>query len=108
MIVIILCGWNGRLLFNIPFNQICCDGKIINDKKLKDLLYKNKNIKKKKIVVLCGSGITACNIIFALQKINHKYSVSLYDGSWSEWGMMWKKTLGLFFLVLIQKNLMDL
>jgi len=73
---------------NIPFNQICCDGKIINDKKLKDLLYKNKNIKKKKIVVLCGSGITACNIIFALQKIKHKYSVSLYDGSWSEWGMM--------------------
>ena len=73
---------------NIPFNQICCDGKILNDNKLKALLYKNKNIKKKKIVVLCGSGVTACNIIFALQKINHKHSVSLYDGSWSEWGMM--------------------
>ena len=73
---------------NVPFNLICCNGKILNDYKLRALLYKNKNIKKKKIVVLCGSGVTACNIIFALKKINHKYSVSLYDGSWSEWGMI--------------------
>ena len=72
---------------NIPFNSINKSGKIFNDSRLREILYKNKKLKKKKIIVLCGSGVTACNIIFALHKIQHKCNIFLYDGSWSEWVM---------------------
>ncbi|MFL6733448.1 MAG: sulfurtransferase [Sphingomicrobium sp.] len=36
-------------------------------------------------VAMCGSGVTACSIIFAAQLIGHDQG-RLYDGSWSEWG----------------------
>ena len=72
---------------NIPFNSINKSGKILSNNKLKEILYKNKELRKKNIIVLCGSGVTACNIIFALHKIQHQRSIFLYDGSWSEWGI---------------------
>ena len=39
---------------------------------------------------MCGSGITACNIIFVLNILGYE-NVSLYDGSWTEWGLIEKK-----------------
>ena len=72
---------------NIPFNTINKSGKIFSNNKLREILYKNNKLIKKNIIVLCGSGVTACNIIFALHKVQHKCNIFLYDGSWSEWGM---------------------
>ena len=37
------------------------------------------------ITVTCGSGITACMLALALFNVGRK-DVSVYDGSWSEWG----------------------
>jgi thiosulfate/3-mercaptopyruvate sulfurtransferase len=37
------------------------------------------------VVTTCGSGVTAAVLLFALHLIG-KNDVSLYDGSWSEWG----------------------
>ena len=34
----------------------------------------------------CGSGVTACVLAFAAHLIGND-NVSVYDGSWSEWGL---------------------
>ena len=41
---------------------------------------------KKPVITTCGSGVTAAIIFLALQRIGVD-RVSLYDGSWAEWGM---------------------
>ena len=40
----------------------------------------------KPIITSCGSGITAAILALALERMGHD-QWSLYDGSWSEWGM---------------------
>lgn len=37
------------------------------------------------IIATCGSGMTACVLLFALHRLGHRNS-TLYDGSWTEWG----------------------
>ncbi len=39
-----------------------------------------------KTICSCGSGVTACILAFALQRIGRD-QVAVYDGSWSEWGL---------------------
>lgn len=39
----------------------------------------------KPVIATCGSGITACTIALGLHLLGHK-DVSVYDGSWAEWG----------------------
>ncbi|MGM0585931.1 MAG: 3-mercaptopyruvate sulfurtransferase [Pseudomonadota bacterium] len=37
------------------------------------------------VIATCGSGVTACVLALALERIGHRQH-SVYDGSWSEWG----------------------
>ena len=64
----------------------------------KDKTFKNKHFIKKKfkevgifdennVVFSCGSGITAAVLALAYSMINDKYSPTIYDGSWAEYGM---------------------
>lgn len=39
----------------------------------------------KPVITTCGSGVTACVLAFALDRVGHHHW-SVYDGSWSEWG----------------------
>ncbi len=76
--------------FCLPF------GDLINKD---DKTFKDKNFIKKKfedvgifnennIVFSCGSGITAAVLALAYSLINDKYSPTVYDGSWAEYGMI--------------------
>ncbi|MFT9847621.1 sulfurtransferase [Aneurinibacillus sp. REN35] len=38
----------------------------------------------KEVIVYCGSGVTACANLFALERLGYKNAV-LYPGSWSDW-----------------------
>ena len=40
----------------------------------------------KPVICSCGSGVTACVLAFALHLVGDE-NVSVYDGSWSEWGL---------------------
>jgi len=49
-----------------------------------DLTKRFEKLKTKQIVSYCGSGVTACHNILALQEAGFT-NVQLYPGSWSEW-----------------------
>lgn len=71
---------------NIPFTEIHDKNGLVHEKKkLESIFFNSHNIKNKEVICTCGSGVTACNIIFALYLLKKK-NVYLYDGSWSEWG----------------------
>ncbi len=53
-------------------------------KKFKDIGIVDEN----NIVFSCGSGITASVLALAYSMINDKYSPTVYDGSWAEYGMI--------------------
>ena len=53
-------------------------------KKFKDIGVVDEN----NIVFSCGSGITASVLALAYSMINDKYSPTVYDGSWAEYGMI--------------------
>ena len=42
--------------------------------------------KNSNIVFSCGSGVTACVLALAYSLVNNKYSPTIYDGSWAEYG----------------------
>lgn len=40
---------------------------------------------KRPVIASCGSGVTACVLALALERLGHRRT-AVYDGSWSEWG----------------------
>lgn len=76
---------------NIPAGQIVSPdtGRLLPKTALLELLTdKGINLKSSlpdKIIATCGSGVTACMIALALYHLGYD-TVSVYDGSWSEWG----------------------
>ena len=37
------------------------------------------------IIASCGSGVSACHVVLALQECGRTENVYMYDGSWQEW-----------------------
>lgn len=71
---------------NLPYTNLL--NKNGTMKKKKDLLeeFKSSGLDlDKPVITSCGSGITAAILFLALDMIGHR-NISLYDGSWVEWG----------------------
>ena len=70
---------------NLPFPQVLDGGELKSIVELEEV-FANLVEKNQKIVTSCGSGITACILTLAATVAGYK-NLSVYDGSWSEWGL---------------------
>ncbi len=70
---------------NIPFPDLFENGLLKSEQALKAMLDDHIS-EGKHTICSCGSGVTACVIAFAAYLLGND-NVSVYDGSWSEWGL---------------------
>ena len=72
---------------NLPFNRLI-DSKTSRFHKPEELerLFVEAGLDMQEpVITSCGSGVTACVLAFSMHLLG-KEDVSVYDGSWSEWG----------------------
>jgi len=70
---------------NIPFSEnLDQNGSFLKSEILREKYQKLLKNKPEKLIVHCGSGVTACHTILALEYAGFQMS-NLYVGSWSEW-----------------------
>ena len=71
---------------NVPFTALYnADGTFKDKAELKAAFEAAGVDLSKPVVTSCGSGVTACVLLFALHLLG-KEDTALYDGSWTEWG----------------------
>jgi thiosulfate/3-mercaptopyruvate sulfurtransferase len=71
---------------NVPFeDNLHLSGRFLDPPELREL-YKNilAGVPAEKTILMCGSGVTACHSILALERAGMP-GARLYAGSWSEW-----------------------
>ena len=72
---------------NVPFTDLLNDDKTMKTPDQTRAIFVSAGVDlKKPIVTTCGSGVTAAVLGLALERMGHAMW-SLYDGSWTEWGM---------------------
>lgn len=77
---------------NVPFTDLLDSNDPLKFKSAEDMkrIISSAGVdikSKKRIVCLCGSGVTACVIAAALEECGRDPSGTfIYDGSWTEWG----------------------
>lgn len=71
---------------NLPYGAVLNDdGTFRRPEELRQIFQEAGIALDRPVITTCGSGVTAAVLLFALHLIG-KQDVSLYDGSWSEWG----------------------
>ena len=73
--------------FCLPYKEMIKEDNTF--KNLSDISKKFDQIidlKNSNMVFSCGSGVTACVLALAYSLVNNKYSPTIYDGSWAEYG----------------------
>jgi thiosulfate/3-mercaptopyruvate sulfurtransferase len=71
---------------NLPYTQLYNTDGTFKDKAALKAAFAEAGVDlAKPVVTTCGSGVTACVLIFGLH-LAGKDDAALYDGSWSEWG----------------------
>lgn len=69
---------------SLPFDQLLRDGHFKPLPELQALLEEHV-APSSRVIASCGSGVTSCVTAFAAHLAGYK-EVSVYDGSWAEWG----------------------
>ena len=71
---------------NLPFPEVL-DGRFLKPKtELQKIFFEFTSDDQKKIITSCGSGVTACILTLAAEVAGFT-DLSVYDGSWAEWGL---------------------
>jgi thiosulfate/3-mercaptopyruvate sulfurtransferase len=70
---------------NLPFANVLNEGHLRSEQELSSL-FDALTSRDKKVITSCGSGITACVLTLAASVAGYT-NLSVYDGSWAEWGM---------------------
>jgi thiosulfate/3-mercaptopyruvate sulfurtransferase len=71
---------------NLPYASLVdADGLLLSPDELTARLQGAGIDPTRPVVATCGSGTSACTVLFALHLLGHE-GTALYDGSWSEWG----------------------
>lgn len=70
---------------NIPFQSLLKDNKLLHSESVEKIFEKTAT-KDKHLIFSCGSGVTACVDALAATVAGYPL-ISVYDGSWSEWGI---------------------
>ena len=71
---------------NLPFGHLFQeDGTYKSSGDLREALISAGIDLDQPVVTTCGSGVTACVLLFALHLVGHD-NTALYDGSWLDWG----------------------
>lgn len=72
---------------NIPFSEVLTPDKaFLSAMTLKSIFKEKKIDDSKPIIVMCGTGVTACLVRCALQLAGYNSeNIAVYDGSWTEW-----------------------
>nr|WP_321223656.1 sulfurtransferase [uncultured Psychroserpens sp.] len=73
---------------NLPYIDLL-DGYCLKSKADLKTIFDTYQIEDKNLIFTCGSGITACIIALAAYSVNYN-NISVYDGSWTEYGTLTK------------------
>ena len=74
---------------NLPYTDLLEDGILKSKKDLAKAFYMVANTSDD-IIFSCGSGLTSCILALGADVSGHK-NISVYDGSWTEWGTLVKE-----------------
>jgi thiosulfate/3-mercaptopyruvate sulfurtransferase len=70
---------------SLPYTGLVhSDGTVLEPEELRGALAAAGVRLDRPVIATCGSGVTACNLLLALDRLGHP-DASLYDGSWTEW-----------------------
>lgn len=70
---------------NLPYQTLVdAEGKVLRSDALRRRLTEAGIDPKRPIVATCGSGVSACTLLLALEMLGAE-PAALYDGSWTEW-----------------------
>lgn len=70
---------------NVPWTELVINGELKTTDELNEIFARQGVDFVRPIIASCGSGVTAAVVVLALTTLGVN-GVSLYDGSWSEWG----------------------
>lgn len=70
---------------NVPWGDLVINGELKTTDELAAIFARQGVDLQQPIIVSCGSGVTAAVVALALATLD-AHDVTLYDGSWSEWG----------------------